>query len=91
MTTEERTTYLGTGIGTLAGAKRYLRNKWSQSPLPAIVRRPGARFYVTARRGKQTAYLLGPYVSHMTALAKVPQAQRLIGGVFAAARFLLGG
>jgi hypothetical protein len=74
----ERTTYLGTGIGDLAAAKKYLRRKFRQSPLPPIVHRPGARFYVTARRGRRTAFLLGPYVSHMTALAAVPRAKAII-------------
>jgi hypothetical protein len=72
-------TYLNTGIGTLDGAKRYLRAKWKQAPLPAIVVRPGARFYVTARSGARVAYLLGPYVSHMTALAAVPRARTRVG------------
>jgi hypothetical protein len=77
----ERTTYLGTGIGTLAGAKSYLRAKWRQDPLPPIEIRPGHRFYVTARSGSHVGYLLGPYVSHMTALAKIPRARQLAYGV----------
>jgi len=76
--TEERITYLGTGIADLAAAKRYLRSKFNQRPLEPILRRPGARFYVTARRGRRTAFLLGPYVSHMTALADVPRGRRLV-------------
>lgn len=73
-----RVTYLGTGIADLAAAKRYLKHKFRSEPLPPIVSRPGARFYVTARRGRRTAFLLGPYVSHMTALAAVPRGRRLL-------------
>jgi hypothetical protein len=73
----DRVTYLGTGIGTLPAAKRYLRDKWRQAPMPAIVSRPGARFYVTIRHGASTGFLLGPYVSHLTALANVPRARRM--------------
>jgi hypothetical protein len=77
-----RVNYLDTGIGTLAAARRYLRRKWGQAPLPPIERRPGARFYVTARQGARVAYLLGPYVSHMTALAAVPRGERLLRQVY---------
>jgi hypothetical protein len=81
---EERVTYLGTGIADLEAAKRYLRDKFRQAPLEPIQRRPGARFYVSARVGRKTALLYGPYVSHMTALAKVPAArQRLAESAFA--------
>jgi hypothetical protein len=73
----DRVTYLGTGIGDLKAAKRYLRNKFRERPLEPIVSRPGARFYVTVRSGQRLGYLLGPYVSHMTALAAVPRARRL--------------
>lgn len=76
----ERVTYLGTGIGTLDGAKRYLRRRWSQGLPEPVVRRPGARFYVTARVGRKTIPLLGPYVSHMTALAAVTRARGLAQG-----------
>ncbi len=78
---------LGTGINNLPAARRYLRNRWNTGELPAIVSRPGARFYVTARSGGCTVYLLGPYVSHMTALAAVPRARAIVrerGNGFAA-------
>ena len=81
---EGRRDYLGTGIANLDAAKRYLRRKWNSGPLEPVVRRPGARFYVTARRGRQTAFLLGPYISHMTALTAltaltaVPRARRAL-------------
>lgn len=74
----ERTGYLNTGIHNLAGAKRYLKNRWKQRPLPAIRRQPGARFYTTARSGRRHLPLLGPYVSHMTALAAVPRAEQMM-------------
>ncbi len=77
MTGDERTTYLGTGIGDLPAAKRYLRRKFGDRPLPPIQRRPSARFYVTVRSGARVGWLLGPYVSHMTALAAIPRARRL--------------
>lgn len=73
----ERLTYLGTGIADLDAAKKYLRNKFRSTPLEPIVCRPGARFYVSVRRGGRSALLLGPYVSHMTALANVSRARRL--------------
>lgn len=62
---------------TDAATKRALRATFRQPPLPPIQRRPGARFYVTIRCGHQVGYLLGPYVSHMTALTAVPRARRL--------------
>lgn len=74
----ERRDYLGTGIPDLTAAKRYLKRKWRTEPLPEIRGRPGARFYVTARSGRQTAFLLGPYVSHMTALRHVTRARRML-------------
>ena len=67
-----------TGIRDEAAARRYLSRKWRTAPLPAVQSRPGARFYVTARRGGQSAILLGPYVSHMTALASVTRAERML-------------
>lgn len=73
-----RVTYLGTGIANLDAAKRYLRARWRQAPLPRIERRAGARFYVSVRGGRRARMLLGPYVSHMTALAAVPRARRLL-------------
>lgn len=76
----ERITYLGTGIGTLDGAKRYLRRKFNEGLPAPVQRRPGARFYVCARSGRRTVLLFGPYVSHMTALAQVPAARRLTKG-----------
>jgi hypothetical protein len=42
-----------------------------------VVSRPGARFYVTIREGRRVGWLLGPYASHMTALANVERGRRL--------------
>lgn len=72
------TFYLGTGIGDLDAAKKYLRRKFNQGMPEPIQTRPGARFYVTAKLGSKTAPLLGPYVSHMTALAAVGRGERLM-------------
>lgn len=58
-------------------AKRDLRARFREQPMPPVESRPGARFYVTIQRGRSVGYLLGPYVSHMTALAKVPEGRRL--------------
>ena len=69
-------------------AKRYLRQKFNRGQLEPIQRRPGARFYVTARRGQQTAFLLGPYVSHMTALSAVPRAKRQLREQYPCEAFL---
>lgn len=72
-----RVDYLGTGIGNLDAAKRYLRRKFNLGQSEPIIRRPGARFYVTVRSGRKVGFLLGPYVSHMTALANVDRARRM--------------
>lgn len=75
---EGRATYLGTGIANLEAAKRYLKRKFNRGPLEPVQSRPGEFFFVTAYRGRgHAAFLLGPYVSHMTALANVPRARRL--------------
>jgi hypothetical protein len=71
--------YFGTGIRSQNAAKRYLRSKFNQGlPHQQIVHRPGARFYVTARNGRRTVLLLGPFVSHMTALERVEPARRAL-------------
>jgi hypothetical protein len=75
-----RQDFYGTGIADEPAARRYLRRKFNQGPLEPIRRRPGARFYVSAR-GRRTVLLLGPYVSHMTALERVPRARGLLPGV----------
>lgn len=72
-----RVTWLGTGIADLKAAKRYLKKRHNLRPLPPIERRPGARWYVTARTGHKAAFLLGPYSSHVTALANVSRGQAL--------------
>lgn len=41
-------------------------------PMPAEV-----LYYVTAREGRKTAFLLGPYVSHPEALARVERGKEL--------------
>lgn len=76
--------FLGTGIRDLPAAKRYLRRKWNLGLPEPIVSRPGALFYVTARSGGRVMFLLGPFVSHMTALSLVPQGRLLHGSSFAA-------
>ncbi len=70
--------HLGTGIRHHDGARRYLRRKFNDGPAQEPVSRPGHRFYVTAYKGRRggVSYLLGPYVSHMSALAAVPRARR---------------
>lgn len=83
-----RVTYLGTGIADLDAAKKYLRDKFWQDPLEPVRQRPGARFYVSVKRGMQTVLLLGPYVSHMTALSKTPEARRLLNEEFPGMAFL---
>jgi len=71
--------HLASGIRSIDGARKDMRRRFNQGMPQPIVRRLGARFYVTARRGAgATAYLLGPYVSHMTALAAVPRGWRLL-------------
>ena len=69
--------YLRTGIRNLEAAKRYLRRKFNRGVLEPIASRPGARFYVTARSGRRAAFLLGPYSSHVIALAHVERGRRL--------------
>lgn len=44
--------------------------------------RRGARFYVTAREGRRTAFLSGPYASHMSALSAVPYARVMLREVY---------
>lgn len=74
----ERVNYLGTGIGSLEGAKRYLRRKFNQGQSGPVQIRPGAFFYVTLRRNRKAAFLLGPYVSHMSALSAIDRARALL-------------
>lgn len=73
-----RITYGRTGIANLSAARKYLRDKFGKAPLEPIQVKPGHRFYVSARRGGHTVMLLGPYVSHMTALYHVPRGLSLI-------------
>ena len=70
--------YFGTGIRNRDAAKRYLRRRFNQGPQQALVYRPGARFYVTARNGRRTVLLLGPFVSHTTALERVEPVRRVL-------------
>lgn len=70
--------YLHTGIRNLGAAKRYLRRKFNRGILEPLQRRLGARFYVTARQGPKSAFLLGPYASHMIALMNVSRAESLL-------------
>jgi hypothetical protein len=74
----ERITYLGTGIGDPDAAKRYLRRRWNQGVPEPVQTRAGAFFYVTARPGRKFVPLLGPYVSHLSALSAVPRARALL-------------
>lgn len=73
------------GIRNPRAARRYLRGKFSTGLPEPVVSRPGALFYVTLQAGRRSAFLLGPYVSHMTALAAVPRAREMLGarGLFA--------
>jgi hypothetical protein len=66
------------------GNRKDLKRRFGAAPLPAIERRPGARFYVTARSGNRTAALLGPYISHMTALDNVRRGEALARTAFPA-------
>ena len=71
--------HLGSGIRNLDGARRHLRRRWNQGQPEPPVCRPGARFYVTARSdGGRTAWLIGPFASHVGAQAAVPRARRLL-------------
>ena len=82
---------LGVDGVTPAERKRDLRRRFRVAPLPPVVRRPGARFYVTIRSGgSRRGALLGPYVSHMTALANVERARRLVTAAIAAGRVRAG-
>lgn len=72
--------HLGTGIRNLRAARRDLRNRFRQVPAEPVQQRPGARFYVTAVSGRRVAYLLGPYVSHLSAQVAVPRGRRLLPG-----------
>ncbi len=83
----DRVDCLGTGIADLDAAKRYLRRRWNQGPPESVATRPGARFYVTLRQGRKTALLLGPFVSHMTAIERVDRARRLAQETYPAASF----
>lgn len=62
--------------------KRDLKRRFGSAPQPPIQQRMGARFYVTARDGSRTAALLGPYVSHMTALDNVRRGEALARAAF---------
>lgn len=73
----ERADYYGTGIADERAARRYLRDKHRCPPLPEALSRPGRFFYVTARLDGRTGLLLGPYVSHMTALSMIQRGRRL--------------
>lgn len=72
---EERANWYGTGIADEGAARRYLRNKFRRTSLELPVVRPGERFYVTARANGRTAFLFGPYSTHMIALQNVPRAR----------------
>lgn len=54
-------------------ARRDIRRRFNQGEPQPVISRPGAYFYVTAVSGphRRIAWLLGPYVSHLTALAQV--------------------
>lgn len=62
-----------------AARRRELRRRFRQQPMPEVQTRPGARFYVTIRNSSgRGGALLGPYASHMTALANVERGRRLV-------------
>ena len=69
--------FYGTGIRHRAAARKDLKRRFGSRPAEAVVSRPGARFYVTAKSGSRTAFLLGPYSSHMSAQANVARGRRL--------------
>lgn len=73
----ERSDWYGTGIPDEKAARRYLKNKFRHASLEQLVVRPGARFYVTARSGTRTAFLLGPYSTHSIALMHVQRGRSL--------------
>jgi hypothetical protein len=58
--------------------KRELRRRFNGGAPEPIVTRPGARFYVTAQWYEDTLWVLGPYASHMSALANVQRGRRLV-------------
>jgi hypothetical protein len=68
---------LSTGITNTAAAKRDLRRKFNLGMPQTPVSRSGRQFYVTIRDGARVGFLLGPYASHMTALANVDRGRRL--------------
>lgn len=57
--------------------RKELRRRWNLGVPERVVRRPGARFYVTIRDGNRVGFLLGPYACHMTALSNVERGRRL--------------
>jgi hypothetical protein len=57
--------------------RRQLRRRWNQGLPQPVIRRPGARYYVTIRQGPRVGWLLGPYASHTTALANVERGRQL--------------
>lgn len=73
----ERANWYGTGIANQEAARRYLRNKFRHASLEQLVTRPGARFYVTARKGRAAVFLLGPYASHSVALMHVQRGRAI--------------
>ena len=64
-------------VGRKKASRAELRRRFREEPMPAVVRRFGARFYVTIRDRGRVGYLLGPYVSHMTALQNVTRGREL--------------
>ena len=67
--------------------QRDLKRRFGSEPLPSIQTRPGARFYVSMIDGPRKVLLLGPYASHMTALANVERGRRLACDRFPFAAF----
>jgi hypothetical protein len=56
---------------------RDLGRRFNQGVPETPACRAGRRFYVTTRLGARVGFLLGPYASHMTALANVDRGRRL--------------
>ena len=76
------------GIANEDAAKRDLKRRFGSRPLETPVSRPGARFYVTARRGNQVAWLMGPYSSHVGAQTALPQARQLLADKYPHEEFM---
>ncbi len=63
----------------IRAARRQIRDRFGRAArTEPITRRPGHRFYVTTFNGDRAQLLMGPYVSHMSALDAVSRARTLL-------------